>query len=161
MGMSLFQSVILRRSDCISLIIIPRRSVLISLSVKYHRYVCISHRVILCRSVCIYKMSLFLRSDEVTDLNGRGHETMLNKEYHAFFAVAWFGPTPHSFQLHRQLRYLCTKRRKNKWERGTDVKRYSDFPVPSRDVTSQTLPGREYCKGEFGAWHPGWGQENC
>ncbi len=25
------------------------------------------------------------------------------------------------------------------------VKKVSDFPVPSRDVAKQTLPGREYC----------------
>jgi hypothetical protein len=31
-----------------------------------------------------------------------------------------------------------------------------DFPVPSRDVTNQTLPGQ----GEFGYFHTGWGQEN-
>ncbi len=39
------------------------------------------------------------------------------------------------------------------------------FPVTSRDVIYQTLPGREQFKeslvsaapGEFGKWHPGWG----
>jgi hypothetical protein len=30
------------------------------------------------------------------------------------------------------------------------VKKISDFPVPSWDVTKQTLPGRECFKGEFG-----------
>jgi hypothetical protein len=44
-------------------------------------------------------------------------------------------------------------------------KRKKDFPVPSRYVTNQTLPGREYLnipgQGEFGQWHPGWGRENC
>jgi hypothetical protein len=47
-------------------------------------------------------------------------------------------------------------------------KKVSGFPVqlPSRDVTYQTLPGREYLifnysrPGEFGEWHPGWGGEN-
>ncbi len=40
------------------------------------------------------------------------------------------------------------------------------FPVPSRDVTDHTLPGRESLnysipmQGEFGKWHPGWGREN-
>ncbi len=38
-------------------------------------------------------------------------------------------------------------------------------PVPSRDVTYQTLPGREYfiyylfISGQ-GEWHPGWGRKN-
>jgi hypothetical protein len=36
------------------------------------------------------------------------------------------------------------------------VKNVVDFPVPSRDVTNQTLPGQ----GEFGYFHTGWGREN-
>ncbi len=46
---------------------------------------------------------------------------------------------------------------------GYTVKKVTGFPVPSRDVTKQTLPGREYyiipVQGEFGWWHPGWGRE--
>ncbi len=44
-------------------------------------------------------------------------------------------------------------------------KQANDFPVPSRDVTYQTLPGREQFNHsrpkEFDKWHPGWGRENC
>jgi hypothetical protein len=44
------------------------------------------------------------------------------------------------------------------------LKKFTDFPVPSRDVTNQTLPGRDNLivpgQGEFGWWHPGWGLEN-
>jgi hypothetical protein len=43
-------------------------------------------------------------------------------------------------------------------------KKVTDFPVPSRDVTSQTLPSGKNLinpgQGEFGYWHPGWGREN-
>ncbi len=45
------------------------------------------------------------------------------------------------------------------------VKKVINFPVLRRDVTNQTLPGREslnYSRpGEFGLWHPGWGRGNC
>ncbi len=42
------------------------------------------------------------------------------------------------------------------------VKKGYHFPVPSRDVTYQTLPGRELFyfifpgQVEFGKWHPDW-----
>ncbi len=43
-------------------------------------------------------------------------------------------------------------------------KRNNDFPIPSRDVTNQTLSGCEYLiitgQEEFGRWHPGCGREN-
>ncbi len=49
-------------------------------------------------------------------------------------------------------------------EHPCTVKKVSDFPVPSRDVKCQTLPGREKfnysrAQGEFGKWHPGGGRE--
>ncbi len=50
---------------------------------------------------------------------------------------------------------------------ATPKKTLFDIPVPSRDVTYQTLPGRELfhydviipAQGEFAKWHPGWGLE--
>jgi hypothetical protein len=51
------------------------------------------------------------------------------------------------------------------WDLVALKKKISDFPVPSGDVTYQTLPGRESNliipgQEEFGQRHPGWGREN-
>jgi hypothetical protein len=43
----------------------------------------------------------------------------------------------------------------------TVEQKFGDFPVPSRDVTHQSLPGIIFPRqGEFGKRHPGWGREN-
>ncbi len=36
------------------------------------------------------------------------------------------------------------------------VKKVIGFPVPSLDGNNYIIPGQ----GDFGLWHPGWGQEN-
>jgi hypothetical protein len=49
----------------------------------------------------------------------------------------------------------------------TPYKKIFDIPVPSQDVTYQTLPRREYfiydviipAQREFGKWHTGWERE--
>ncbi len=53
------------------------------------------------------------------------------------------------------------------WTEGTPWKKLFDIPIPSWDVTYQSLPGQEKfiydviipAQGEFGKWHPGWGRE--
>ncbi len=108
------------RSVCISFRVIFRLHVSLSvcLSVTHHRSVCISLRVIICRSVCIsFYVPLFAVRWSYRFEWPRAWN-MTKWRIPCFFCIS-FGSTPHSFQLHRQLLYLCTKRRKNKWERDT------------------------------------------
>ncbi len=87
-------------------------------------------------------MSLFLRPDEVTDLNGRWHGIRLNEEYYAFFGchVIWLHST---LPPATQEDYNSAQREERISERERyNVKKVSDFPSPAEmSLTKLSLAG--------------------
>jgi hypothetical protein len=89
-------------------------------------------------------MSLFLRPDEVTDLNGRWHGIRLNEEYYAFFLLSRdLAPlhTPSSYIGS----YSTSAQREERISETEIQQRLAIFPSPAgMSLTKLSLAGNNF-----------------